>query len=90
MRIRKDPPASSRVAGPLTLIPRGVEWVGPGQVVDDDRHSGIGAVVSVANGLCQVPATGDDVVTVEAEADRGDIGWAVTTGHGEPGDGLTG
>jgi hypothetical protein len=43
-------------------------------VVDDDRRPGIGAEVSVANGLRLVLATGDDVVTVEAEADRGDIG----------------
>ena len=60
--------------GPSDLDPAGSEWVGAGQVVDDDRRSGIGAEVSVANGLRQVQAAGDDVVTVEAEADRGDIG----------------
>jgi hypothetical protein len=58
--------------GPLTLIPRGVNGSVLATMTIVAR--GFGAEVSVANGLRQVQAVGDDVVTVEAEAHRGDIG----------------
>jgi hypothetical protein len=62
--------------GEPSLIPQLQIAVGRmrSQVVDDDRRSGVGAEVSASDGLRDIQAAGHDVVTVEAEAHRGDIG----------------